>query len=191
MWITMTKLYHPGLKINGACSEFDWKRGEKKKIQKLFENWAGGKKILSLTLPICFFSWFLSSLPVQMQLIFASSGSISLRTNKGEKVDFEKPKISQTVRVPEETVVHWNFVGSKNPPANAEDAKRHEFDPWVRKLPWSREWPPTPVFLPGKFHGQRSLAGCSPWGHKESDTTEQLSIRVRQRMRFLFEIFFL
>ena len=40
---------------------------------------------------------------------------------------------------------------------------------------WRREWHPTPVFLPGESHGQRSLAGYSPWGHKESDTTEQLS----------------
>ena len=38
--------------------------------------------------------------------------------------------------------------------------------------PWRREWQPTPVFLPGEFHGQRSLAGRSPWGHKESDRTE-------------------
>ena len=38
-----------------------------------------------------------------------------------------------------------------------------------------REWLPTPVFLPGEFHGQKSLAGCSPWGHKESDMTEQLT----------------
>ena len=50
--------------------------------------------------------------------------------------------------------------------------KRHRFDPWVRKVPWRRTWQPTPVFLPGEVHGQRSLAGCSPWGHKESDTTE-------------------
>ena len=40
------------------------------------------------------------------------------------------------------------------------------------KISWRREWQPTPVFLPGEFHGQRSLAGYSPWGHKESDTTE-------------------
>ena len=40
--------------------------------------------------------------------------------------------------------------------------------------PWSRKWHPTPVFLPGKFHGQRSLVGSCPWGRKESDTTEQL-----------------
>ena len=39
---------------------------------------------------------------------------------------------------------------------------------------WRRQWPPTPVFLPGKSHGQRSLVGCSPWGRKESDTTEWL-----------------
>ena len=37
---------------------------------------------------------------------------------------------------------------------------------------WSRKWPPTPVFLPGKFHGQRSLVGYNPWGRKESDATE-------------------
>ena len=44
------------------------------------------------------------------------------------------------------------------------------FDPWVGKIPW-RAWQPTPVFLPGEFHGQRSLAGYSPWGRKESDMT--------------------
>ena len=44
--------------------------------------------------------------------------------------------------------------------------RRCGFDPWVRKIPWRREWQPTPVFLSGKSHGQRSLAGCSPWGFK-------------------------
>ena len=47
-----------------------------------------------------------------------------------------------------------------------------EFTSWVRKMLWSRKWQPTPVFLPGNFHGQRSLGGYSPWGHKESDMTE-------------------
>ena len=51
---------------------------------------------------------------------------------------------------------------------------RPGFDPWARKIPWRRKWQPTPVLLPGKFHGQRSLVGYSPWGRKESDTTEQL-----------------
>ena len=40
---------------------------------------------------------------------------------------------------------------------------RPKFDPWVRKISWRRKWQPVPVFLPGKFHGQRSLAGYSPW----------------------------
>ena len=44
-----------------------------------------------------------------------------------------------------------------------------------KKIPWRREWHPTLVFLPGESHGQRSLAGYSPWGHKESDTTERLT----------------
>ena len=48
------------------------------------------------------------------------------------------------------------------------------FDPWVGNIPWMRKWLPTPVLLPGDSHGQRSLVGCSPWGHKESDTTERL-----------------
>ena len=44
--------------------------------------------------------------------------------------------------------------------------------PWVGKIPWKRDWQPTPVFLPRESHGQRSLGGYSPWGCKESDTTE-------------------
>ena len=49
------------------------------------------------------------------------------------------------------------------------------FKPWVRKILWKREWLPTPVFLPGKSHGQRSLENYSPSGHKELDTNEQLT----------------
>ena len=55
----------------------------------------------------------------------------------------------------------------KKLPANAGDM-RHGFNPWVRKIAWRREWQPTPLFLLGKFHGQRSLADYSPWGGKES-----------------------
>jgi len=53
---------------------------------------------------------------------------------------------------------------------------RPRFDPWVGKIPWRREWLPTPLFLLGEFHGQRSLAGYSPWDCKESDTTERLTL---------------
>ena len=44
--------------------------------------------------------------------------------------------------------------------------RRLWFNPWAGKIPWRRKWPPTPVFLPGKSHGQRSLVGYIPWGHK-------------------------
>ena len=50
--------------------------------------------------------------------------------------------------------------------------RRCRFDPWVTKIPWRRKCQHTPVFLPGKSHGQRSLAGYSSWGRKESDMTE-------------------
>ena len=59
--------------------------------------------------------------------------------------------------------------------------RRPGFVPWVRKIPWRREWQPTPVFLPGEFQGQRSLVGYSPWGHKESDTTERLTCSICTR----------
>ena len=51
----------------------------------------------------------------------------------------------------------------KNLPA----MQRPGFNPWVRKIPWRKEWQPTLVFLPGEVHGQRSLVGYSPWGHKD------------------------
>ena len=51
----------------------------------------------------------------------------------------------------------------KNLPVSA---RRREFNPWVGKIPWRRKWQPTPVFLPGESHGQRSLVGPSPWGRK-------------------------
>ena len=53
--------------------------------------------------------------------------------------------------------------------------RRPGFDPWLGKIPWRMAWQPTPVFLPGESHRQRSLVGYSPWGHNESDTTERLS----------------
>ena len=53
--------------------------------------------------------------------------------------------------------------------------QRPGFDPWIGKIPWRREWLTTPVLFHGEFQGQRTLAGYSPWGCKELDTTEQLT----------------
>ena len=61
--------------------------------------------------------------------------------------------------------------------------KRLGFSPWFEKTPWRRKWQPTPVFVPGKSHGQRSLADYSPWGCKESDTTEHTHTHTHTRTR--------
>ena len=66
-------------------------------------------------------------------------------------------------------------ASGKEPACPCRRYKRCGFNPWVRKIPWSREWPPTPVFLPGEYHGQVSLAGYRHCGGKELEMTEQLS----------------
>ena len=78
----------------------------------------------------------------------------------------------------------------KNPPANAGDTRDAGSTPGSGRFPWRRAWQPTPVFLPGEFHGQRSLEGYSPVGCKELDTNEHachssthLSIRRPQSMK--------
>ena len=65
--------------------------------------------------------------------------------------------------------------GAKEPACQCQRHKSHRFHPWVRKIPWRRKRQPTPVFFPGESHGQRRLAGYSPWSCKERDTTEQLT----------------
>ena len=67
--------------------------------------------------------------------------------------------IETEIRVP------WGFPSGsmvKNQPAMQE----MQFNPWIGKIPWRMKWQSSPVFLPGKSHGQRNLVGCSPWGHK-------------------------
>ena len=60
----------------------------------------------------------------------------------------------------------------ENLPANAEDVRDTGSIPGSGRFPWRRAWQPTPVFLPGESHGQRSFVGYSAWGRKESDTAE-------------------
>ena len=64
------------------------------------------------------------------------------------------------------------LLSGKESTCQCRKCKRLRFDPWVRQIPWRRKWQPTPVSLPGKFHGQRSLVGYSPWGCKESEMTK-------------------
>ena len=71
-------------------------------------------------------------------------------------------------------------------PANRRRPERRSFNPWVGRIPWRRKWQPTPVLLPGEFHGQRSLAGCSPWV-AELDTTEAAEPKLQQTNRHIWE----
>ena len=66
------------------------------------------------------------------------------------------------------------WLNGKEPACHYSRCKRHRFDPWVGKIPWRRKWQPTPIFLPGKSHGQRSLVGYSPWACRVG-ITEQLN----------------
>ena len=66
-------------------------------------------------------------------------------------------------------------ASGEEPTCQCRSYKKHGLDPWVGKIPWRRKWQPTPVFLPAESHGQRSLVGHNPWGHKELDMTERLT----------------
>ena len=67
---------------------------------------------------------------------------------------------------------------SKEPACQCRRCKRCGFGPWVRKIPWRSAWQPSSVCLPGESHGQRSLAGYSPWGHAELTPLKRLSMHV-------------
>ena len=66
-------------------------------------------------------------------------------------------------------VLETGFSGGSD---SKESACNEGGDPWVRQSPWRRKWQPTPVFLPGESHGQKSLVGYSSWGGKELAMTE-------------------
>ena len=68
------------------------------------------------------------------------------------------------------TLTLVNFPGGSVSKKIWLQCRRCRFDPWFGKISWRRKWQPTLVFLPGDFHGQRSLVGSSPWGHKESES---------------------
>ena len=86
--------------------------------------------------------------------------TIARRNREGEE--------EQGLRSREKRKVKSLYSGKESPWR----CKRCRFDPWVGKMPWSRKWQPSQVFLPRKFHGQRSLVGYSTWGYKDSEVSE-------------------
>ena len=84
--------------------------------------------------------------------------------------------------VAKETATNLNGLSSNGLPWSLRvcwQCGRPGFDPWVGKIPQRRKWQPTPVLLPGKSHGQRSLVD-SPWGHKEPDTNFMFTFKQQQ-----------
>ena len=77
----------------------------------------------------------------------------------------------------------WNLTWWLRWQINCLKYRRPRFDPWVGKIPWRRKWHPTLVFLPGEFHGQRSLAGYSPWVCKESDVPERVTLSTLKQWK--------
>ena len=107
---------------------------------------------------------FNSSRPLQFFFLFGSwSGMGSPRKNIWASCDKHTPVGGDC----SEVGLPWQ-LGDKEPNCQR---RRCGFNPYVGKIPWRRKWDPTPVFLPGKSHGQRNPVGFSPWGHKEWDMT--------------------
>ena len=72
------------------------------------------------------------------------------------------------------------ITSGKEPTCQYRRCKRRGFNPRIGKIPWRGAWQPTPVFLPEKSHGQRSLVGYSPWDRKELDTTKHAHTHTTQ-----------
>ena len=164
-------------------SKQTWKEGYFMKKKKK-------KKPLPSFINQCLFPWEFQSLRTQQELmgrkiLNGDNLPVTKASNKNKTklnpnlfpnwVGRAHPGFSWALFTKRATVLHrwfvWRWCSGKEP---AWQCSRQRFHPWVWKMPWRRKWQPTPVFLPGKSHGLRSLVGYSPWGCKESDMTEQL-----------------
>ena len=101
---------------------------------------------------------------VHVLMLFSGTEFLFLKVRLGNA----KP---WTVSFPSEKnaalIVSLGFPGGSDGKSICLQCRRPGFDPWVGKIPWRRIWHPTPVLLPGKSHGRRSLVGHSPWCHQE------------------------
>ena len=111
--------------------------------------------------------------------VLAPAGVLMCLRTLSESCHRAKPPLGPQVLVHLITHLVFSLVSAgsvgKESACNTGNCLQHGrpgFDHWVRKIPWRREWQPTPAFLPGKSYGQRIPGGYSPWNRKESDTTE-------------------
>ena len=115
-------------------------------------------------------SFFLGSSPMHLNtLLLKPSQSDVWPALEGQFYCFQSPVLSfQQLPISTPQGLPWCLSDKES----SCQCRRCGFDPWVRRIPWRRKWQHTSVFLPGKFHGQRSPVGYSPWSRKESDTIE-------------------
>ena len=112
-----------------------------------------------------------SVLPMNIQGLFplGLTGLISLQFIGLSRV-FSSTTVPKHQFFGTQLSLRFNYPGGasgKEPACQCKRHKRYKFSPWVGKISWRRIWQPTPVFLPGESHGQRSLGGYGPWGCKE------------------------
>ena len=129
--------------------------------------WNDNSKGLSLLTVHCLLMW-----TMRLRLLCVwGGGAASGRntTHKSESVIWTIPIFNLMCYT---TIEHFpGGASGQEPTCQCRRLKRHGFNSWIGKIPWRREWGPTPVFVPGQHHGQ-SLAGYSPRGRKQLDTTE-------------------
>ena len=102
----------------------------------------------------------------------------SLSPGSNSVLQFISFKPQQQIGATVSTLGFLDGAGGKESTCQCRTHRTRRFSPWVRKVPWRRKRQPTPVFLPGKSHGWRSLEAHSPRRPKESDTTEATSLSL-------------
>ena len=141
--------------------------------------------VFAIEMAYCFLKWKHNLLCLQQKYksITTSGGSHNSGQIHRAKLASEKP----TKPLNLEWIDYLSTGELSYPLSGGSDSKESTCSAgdWVRSLgwedPWRRKWQPTPIFLPGEFHGQRSLVNYNPWGCEESDTTEQLTQLITLR----------
>ena len=124
--------------------------------------------------------YFLSSSPPPSLCPNSPSSLSIIAWRRNKEVEPKTPAVYRLPRMDQGR--SWWLRGEES----ACQCSGHGLDPGVKKSPWRRKWQPTPVFVPGKPHGQRSLVGYSLWGRKEWDTTEQLKTKTGRTKHLIF-----
>ena len=126
----------------------------------------------------------LGGLSESIQAIYDSNASLKERNSQGHVCSAKQHRGQETSLAPKQATkidslcivcLLPRWLSRCSISLQCRRHRRCRFDPWVGKIPWRKIWQPTSLFLPGKFQGQKSLAGYSPWGRKELDVTQQLN----------------